>query len=55
MMALSRSLKKYSYDWLLSSVKVKLFNDESYALGKIHHNIIKHIKSVRCLFIYRRG
>ncbi|KFM99858.1 polysaccharide pyruvyl transferase family protein [Bacillus clarus] len=41
----SRSLKKYSYDWLLSSVKVKLFNDESYALGKIHHNIIKHIKS----------
>lgn len=41
----SRSLKKYSYDWLLSSVKVKLFNDESYALGKIHHNIIKHIES----------
>ncbi|MGG0722224.1 polysaccharide pyruvyl transferase family protein [Bacillus mycoides] len=48
----SRSLKKYSYDWLLSSVKVKLFNDESYALGKIHHNIIKHIKgSDVCLSI----
>lgn len=41
-----KNLKKYSIDWLLSSVKVKLFNDESYALGKIQHNIIKHIKDM---------
>lgn len=40
------NIKKYSYDWLLSSLKVKFFNDESYALGKIHHNIIKHIKDM---------
>ena len=40
------SIKKYSYDWWVSSLKVKFFNDESYALGKIHHNIIKHIKDM---------
>jgi len=37
------AMKKYSYDWWISSFKVKLFKDESYSLGKIHHNIIKHI------------
>ncbi len=37
------TMKKYSYDWWISSLKVKLFKDESYSLGKIHHNIIKHI------------
>ncbi|ENQ3078070.1 polysaccharide pyruvyl transferase family protein [Bacillus sp. WLY-B-L8] len=48
----SRSLKKYSYDWLVSSLKVKFFNDESYALGKIHHSIIKHIEDTDvCLSI----
>ncbi|WP_138752509.1 polysaccharide pyruvyl transferase family protein [Paenibacillus sinopodophylli] len=46
------SIKKYSYDWLLSSMKFKLFQDESYALGKIHHNIIKKIKDMDvCLSI----
>lgn len=40
------SIEKYSYDWLLSSLKVKLFNDESYALGKIESNVIKHIKDM---------
>lgn len=46
------SIKKYSYDWLLSSIKVKFFQDESYAFGKIHENIIKHIKNVDvCLSI----
>lgn len=40
------TIKKYSYHWLLSSLRVKIFNDESYALGKIHHNIIKHIKDM---------
>jgi colanic acid/amylovoran biosynthesis protein len=37
------NIKKYSYDWFLASIKVKLFNDESYALGKIHNKIIKRI------------
>jgi colanic acid/amylovoran biosynthesis protein len=37
------SIKKYSYDWFLASLKVKLFKDESYALGKIHNKIIQHI------------
>ncbi|PEJ58454.1 hypothetical protein CN692_09285 [Bacillus sp. AFS002410] len=50
--ASTKSIKKYSYDWLLSSLKVKFFNDESYALGKIYNNIIKHIKNVDvCLSI----
>lgn len=40
------AIKKYSYDWLLSSFKLKLFQDESYALGRIHHNIIKNIKDM---------
>lgn len=45
-------IKKYSYEWLISSLKVKIFNDESYALGKIHKNIIKHIDDVDvCLSI----
>jgi colanic acid/amylovoran biosynthesis protein len=39
-------IRKYSYGWLLSSAKLKFFNDESYALAKIHHNIIKHIKEM---------
>lgn len=48
----SCSIKKYSYDWLLSSLKVKFFNDESYALGKIQHNIIKNIADMDvCLSI----
>ena len=42
----SSVIKKYSYDWLVSSLKVKLFNDESYALGKIEENTIKHIKDM---------
>ncbi|MHA7139547.1 polysaccharide pyruvyl transferase family protein [Rossellomorea arthrocnemi] len=46
------SINKFSYDWLLSSVKVKFFNDESFALGKIHQNIIKHINQADvCLSI----
>lgn len=48
----SCNIKKYSYDWFLSSLQVKFFNDESYALGKIYNNIIKHIKNVDiCLSI----
>ncbi|GAB6435270.1 hypothetical protein bcgnr5372_55280 [Bacillus luti] len=48
----SCNIKKYSYDWFLSSLQVKFFNDESYALGKIYNNTIKHIKNVDiCLSI----
>ncbi|OAS17211.1 polysaccharide pyruvyl transferase family protein [Paenibacillus oryzisoli] len=39
----TRNLKKYSYDWLLSSLQYKVFRDDSYALGKIHDNIVKLI------------
>ncbi|MCA0755382.1 polysaccharide pyruvyl transferase family protein [Paenibacillus sp. N4] len=46
------SIRKYSMDWLVSSLKVKLFKDESYAFGKIHGNIIKHISDMDvCLSI----
>ncbi|MDQ6423261.1 polysaccharide pyruvyl transferase family protein [Paenibacillus sp. LHD-117] len=38
-----RPLTKYSYDWMVSSIRNKLFQDETYAQGKIHNNIIKHI------------
>ena len=45
-------IKKYSYSWFISSLNVKLFKNESYALGKIHHNIINRIKDVDvCLSI----
>lgn len=45
-------IKKYSYDWLISSFNVKFLNNESYALSKIHKNVIKHIKDVDiCLSI----
>ncbi|TLS35771.1 polysaccharide pyruvyl transferase family protein [Pseudalkalibacillus caeni] len=46
------TIEKFSYDWLISSFKVKVFNDESFALGKIHSNVIKHIKNADvCLSI----
>ncbi|MEC2056055.1 polysaccharide pyruvyl transferase family protein [Peribacillus psychrosaccharolyticus] len=46
------NITKYSYEWFVSSLKVKILHDESYALGKIHHNIIKHIKDMDvCLSI----
>ncbi|MEH7419547.1 polysaccharide pyruvyl transferase family protein [Neobacillus drentensis] len=45
-------IKKYSYEWFLSSFRVKFFNDESYAFGKIHQNIINHINDADiCLSI----
>jgi polysaccharide pyruvyl transferase WcaK-like protein len=45
-------VEKYSYEWLVSSIKFKLFQDESYALGKIHQNVIRQIKAVDiCLSI----
>ena len=36
-------IKKYSMPWLISSMKIKLFKDESYAFRKRHDNIIKNI------------
>jgi colanic acid/amylovoran biosynthesis protein len=48
----SRGIKKYSFTWLRSSLHVKLFKDESYALGKMNNNIVKHIPSMDiCLSI----
>lgn len=47
-----RRIIKYSYDWWISSLRVKLMNDETYALSKIHSNVIKRIKEVDvCLSI----
>jgi colanic acid/amylovoran biosynthesis protein len=39
-------IKKYSVDWLLSSLKVKLFKDESFALSRIERKTIGHIKNM---------
>ncbi|MEK3881791.1 polysaccharide pyruvyl transferase family protein [Paenibacillus sp. PL2-23] len=45
-------IHRFSMDWFISSLRVKLFRDESYALGRIHQNIIKHIDDVDvCLSI----
>ncbi|WP_078428908.1 polysaccharide pyruvyl transferase family protein [Alkalihalobacterium alkalinitrilicum] len=42
----NRIIKKFSYDWWISSINVKLLKNESYALGKVHQNIIKHIDTM---------
>lgn len=48
----NRKINRYSLEWLISTVKVKLFKDESYALGKVHHNVIKRVKDMDiCLSI----
>ncbi|WP_410984898.1 polysaccharide pyruvyl transferase family protein [Bacillus cereus] len=48
----TKSIAKYSYDWWMALLKVKLFNDESYAIAKMEDNIIKHIKNMDvCLSI----
>ncbi|UQZ85687.1 colanic acid biosynthesis protein [Paenibacillus konkukensis] len=48
----ARGIRKYSYDWFVSAVKMKLFQDETYALGKIHDNIVRHIPGMDvCLSI----
>ncbi|QNG58479.1 polysaccharide pyruvyl transferase family protein [Bacillus sp. PAMC26568] len=38
-------IKKFSIAWAVSSFKVKLFKDESYAFGKIHQKVIKQINN----------
>ena len=45
----SSTIKKYSFDWIVSFFKVKLFNDESYAFCKMEKNTIKHIKDMDVL------
>ncbi|MCS7461016.1 polysaccharide pyruvyl transferase family protein [Paenibacillus doosanensis] len=48
----AQGIRKYSYDWFVSAVKMKLFQDETYALGKIHDNIVRHIPGMDvCLSI----
>ncbi len=48
----TRPIEKYSLNWFISSLRVKCFGDESYALSKIHHNIIQHIPDMDvCLSI----
>lgn len=45
-------IPKYSYDWWISSLKVKLFQDESYVYGKITSKVTKHIHNMDlCLSI----
>jgi colanic acid/amylovoran biosynthesis protein len=45
-------IKKYSLDWLYSSLRVKFLNDETYILGKMYSKLITHIKDVDvCLSI----
>lgn len=39
-------IKRYSYEWFMSSLNYKLFQSDSYALGKIHKNIIGKIKDM---------
>jgi colanic acid/amylovoran biosynthesis protein len=39
-------IRRFSVDWFVSSIKVKLFNDESFALSKIERNTIDHIKNM---------
>lgn len=47
-----KNINKYSLSWMLSSMKFKLFRDETYALGKIYADTIKHINNVDiCLSI----
>lgn len=36
-------IKKYSLEWIISCLKIKLAKDESYAYKQIHKNIINHI------------
>ncbi|GAF66992.1 hypothetical protein BTS2_3900 [Bacillus sp. TS-2] len=47
-----KTIAKFSYPWFISYLRMKLLNDESYALSKIEENTIKHIKDMDiCLSI----
>jgi len=41
-----RQIQKYTYEWFISSLRVKIFKDESFAIRKIEDNTIKHIEDM---------
>ncbi|MBC7523429.1 MAG: polysaccharide pyruvyl transferase family protein [Flavobacterium sp.] len=41
----NQTIKKYTYSWLVSAFKLKLFKDESYSLQYIHKSIIDKISN----------
>lgn len=48
----ARPLKRFSPEWIMSSVRYKLLGDESYAFGRIHRNVIRRIRDADvCLSI----
>jgi len=50
--AKAQPVAKYSMDYFLSALSYKLRGDESYALGRMHKNVIRHIPQVDvCLSI----
>ncbi|WP_438434856.1 polysaccharide pyruvyl transferase family protein [Gorillibacterium sp. sgz500922] len=50
--AKARPVEKYSVDYFLSALSYKLKGDESYALGRMHQNVIRQIPQVDvCLSI----
>ena len=48
----ARTLRRFSPDWIVSSVRYKLLGDESYAFARIHRNVIRRIREADvCLSI----
>ena len=48
----ARTLKRFSPEWIVSSIRYKLTGDESYALARIHRNVIRRIREADvCLSI----
>ncbi|MFC5406798.1 polysaccharide pyruvyl transferase family protein [Cohnella soli] len=45
----TRHISPYSWERLVSTFQIKLFKNESYALGRIHHNIISRINDMDVL------
>lgn len=48
----TRPLRRFSPEWVVSSVRYKLLGDESYALARIHRNVIRRVREADvCLSI----
>jgi colanic acid/amylovoran biosynthesis protein len=45
----TRTIKKYSKDWIISMLNVKLFKDDTYAISRYEENTIKHMKNMDIL------
>jgi len=45
----TRTIKKYSIEWIISLLKVKFSGDETYAIIKYEENTIKHMKNMDVL------